>query len=124
LINPVPNLHSIATEKLIASLLKGEGFIFPDLLKPRWFYPFLVAVKERLIGFLNPLADVLNGLRTYLFPGRLTVPQLGDVSLKFGAIQMLFEHPIIALMKGYALVPDYPSYVDAALEVSVPFVIV
>jgi hypothetical protein len=46
------------------------------------------------------------------------------MSLKFGAIQMLFEHPIVALMESYTVVVDDPSNIDDALEMPIPLVVV
>jgi hypothetical protein len=46
------------------------------------------------------------------------------MSLKFGAIEMLFEHPIVALMERYAMVVDHPSNIDDALEIPIPLVVV
>jgi hypothetical protein len=70
------------------------------------------------------LANILYGLRAYLLPERFTIPQLGNVSLKFGATEMLFEHPIVALMESYAMVVDHPSNIDGVLEMPIPLVVV
>jgi putative transposase len=70
------------------------------------------------------LANILYGLRAYLLPERFTIPQLGKMSLKFGAIEMLFEHPIVALMERYAMVVDHPSDIDDALEIPIPLMVV
>jgi hypothetical protein len=81
-------------------------------------------LEKQLIAFLNPLANILYGLRAYLLPERFTIPQLGNMSLKFGAIEMLFEHPIVALMERYTVVVDHPSHIDDALEISIPLMVV
>jgi hypothetical protein len=81
-------------------------------------------LEEQLIAFLNPLANILYGLRAYLLPERFTIPQLGNMSLKFGAIEMLFEHPIVAFMESYTMVIDDPSDIDDALEMPIPLVVV
>jgi hypothetical protein len=70
------------------------------------------------------LANILYSLRAYLLPERFTIPQLGKMSLKFGATEMLFEHPIVAFMERYAMVVDDPSNIDDALEMSIPLVVV
>jgi hypothetical protein len=70
------------------------------------------------------LANILYGLRAYLLPERFTIPQLGNMSLKFGATEMLFEHPIVAFMESYAMVVDDPSNIDGALEMPIPLVVV
>ena len=46
------------------------------------------------------------------------------MNLKFGAIQMLFEHPIVALMQSNTVIPNHPSHIDSALEMTAPLVIV
>jgi hypothetical protein len=46
------------------------------------------------------------------------------MSLKFGAIEMLFEHPIVALMERYAMVVDHPSHINDALEMPIPLMVV
>jgi hypothetical protein len=73
---------------------------------------------------LDLLANILYGLRAYLLPERFTIPQLGKMSLKFGAIEMLFEHPIVALMERYTVVVDHPSDIDDALEIPIPLMVV
>jgi hypothetical protein len=70
------------------------------------------------------LANIPYSLRAYLLPERFTIPQLGNMSLKFGAIEMLFEHPIVALMESYTVVVDDPSNIDDALEMPIPLVVV
>lgn len=122
--HPVSNFDSITAQKLIASLLQSEGLVFLYLLEARRLYTLFIAVKERLISSFNSLADVLHSLRTYLLPNWILLPQLGNMSLKFGAIQMLFEHPIIASMQCNRMVINHPSYVNRAFEMPIPLVIV
>ena len=46
------------------------------------------------------------------------------MNLKFGAIQMLFEHPIVPLMQRNRVIVDHSSRIDGALEVSIPLVLI
>jgi len=58
------------------------------------------------------LTDILHSLRAYQLPEGVTLPQLGNVSLKFGAVEMFFEHPIIPAMQYNTVIVDHPSGVD------------
>ena len=66
-------------------------------------------LKEHLVGFLNTLTDILYCLRTYRLPKRFTFPKLGDMRLKFAAIQMLSPPPVIPFVERNAMVIDRPS---------------
>ncbi|MCY7384637.1 MAG: hypothetical protein LH628_19045 [Microcoleus sp. CAN_BIN18] len=81
-------------------------------------------LKEQLVSLLNPLAYILHSLRTYRLPERITLSQFGDMSLKFGATQMLFEHPIVPFMQRNTVVIDHPSSVDLSLQVSISLVLI
>jgi hypothetical protein len=66
-------------------------------------------LKEQLVGFLSTLTDILYCLRTYRLPKRFTFPKLGDMRLKFAAIQMLSPPPVIPFVERNAMVIDRPS---------------
>ncbi|MBT9158959.1 MAG: hypothetical protein DDT26_00208 [Dehalococcoidia bacterium] len=123
-IDPTTDLDAITFKELIACLLEGEGTIFLHFLKVGWPHAFLVILKEALIGSLNPLADVLHSLRSYLQPIGITLTTFGNMSLKFCTVQVLAIHAVVALVKGDTVVPNHPSGVNLPLEVSVPLVLV
>lgn len=50
------------------------------------------------------------------------LPELGNMSLKFGTIQMLFEHPIVPFVQSNAVIVDHSSGIDLTLEVPVSLV--
>jgi hypothetical protein len=113
LIHTISDLDSIATEKLITCTgFQGERFVSYNFLKSRWSNSFLVMLKKQLIGFLDSLADILYGLRTNLLPERVTFSQLGNMTLKFVAIQMFSPHPVIPFVECNAVVIDRPSSID------------
>jgi|SRR5579883_794139 len=76
------DLDTIAAQKLIASLLQRERFVFFDLLEVGWSDALLMVLKEQLISLLNPLANVLHSLRADLLPELDSVPAFGNMSLK------------------------------------------
>ncbi|MGV0026201.1 hypothetical protein [Phormidesmis priestleyi] len=106
------NLDAIATEEFVARLLEREGFVSTNLLKVGRSDSFLVVVEKQLVGFLNALADILYCLRTDRLPEQITFPQFGNVSLKFGTVQMLVPHPVVAFVQRNTLVIDDSSSID------------
>ena len=81
-------------------------------------------LKEQLVSLLNPLADILYRLRAHRLPEGIMLSQFGNMSLKFGTTQMLFEHPIVPFMQRNTVVVDHPSSVDLSLQVSIPLVLI
>jgi hypothetical protein len=77
-----------------------------------------------LVALLNPLANILHSLRTNSLPKRISLPDFGNMSLKLGAVKMLFEHPIVPLMQRNAVVVNYPGGVNLPLEASIPLVLI
>jgi hypothetical protein len=69
-------------------------------------------LEEELVGFINPLADILNSLRTYQLPKRVTLPQLGNMLLKSRTVQALSPHPVVPFVKCNRMVINYPSSID------------
>jgi hypothetical protein len=112
LIDSIPYLDSITTQKLVSSLLKSERLIFLDFLKTWWSDSFFVVLKEQLVGFINALTDILNGLRAYQLPEGITFPQLGYVFLKFGTVQVFAPHQVVPTMKSNRMVINYPCGID------------
>jgi hypothetical protein len=76
-----------------------------------------VVLEEQLIGSLNALTDILYCLRAYLLPERVSLPQFGNMSLKFRAIQVLIPHPVVPFVKGNAMVINHPGSIDRPLKV-------
>lgn len=124
LIHPLANPNAITAQKFIASLLESERLVFLDLLKTGRSNPFLMVLKEQLIGFLNPLANILHSLRAYLLPESHPLALLSDVSLKPRAVQVFAKHPVVPFVDSNATVPDYPRHINDALKVSVPMVLI
>jgi hypothetical protein len=65
-----------------------------------------------LVGFLNPLADILHCLRSDLLPEGFTLSEFGDMSLKFVAIQMLAPQTVLPDVEGNTVVIDDSSRID------------
>jgi hypothetical protein len=66
-----------------------------------------VVFEEKLVCDRDPLADILNGLGSDRRPELTSFPKFSNMSLKFGTIQMLFEHPVVPFMQRNAMVIDY-----------------
>jgi hypothetical protein len=124
LINPIPNFDSIPTQKLIASLLEGEGFVLFDFLESWGPDSFVMALKKQLITLLNPLADILYSLRAHQLPKRVTFTQFGNMSLKFCTTQVLAIPTVVPSMESNAMVINDPSRVNRLLEVFIAFVLI
>ncbi len=124
LVDSTPNFDTVATQEFIACLLQRERFIFSDFFKVGRPNSFFVVLEEQLVRLLNPLANVLYSLRTNRLPELITLANLGDMSLKFGAVQMLFEHPIVPFMQRNCVVIDHPSSIDLQLQVSISIVLI
>ena len=122
--NSAANLDPVAAQELVASLFEREGFVLFDLLETWWPHPLFVMFEEELIARLNPLADILYGLRSNKLPERITLAPLGNVGLKLGTAQMLFPHPVVPFVNGNAGVINYPSGINCPLQVSIPLVAV
>ncbi|MBD2577341.1 hypothetical protein [Oscillatoria sp. FACHB-1406] len=69
-------------------------------------------------------ANILHGLRTDCLPEHFSPSQFGDMSLKFGAVQMLPPHTVVPFVKCNAMVINHPGSVDAAFEVFIPLTLV
>ena len=80
--------------------------------------------EEELIGFLNPLTDILYGLRTHLQPPRVPFAKFGDVFLQFCTVQVLAPHSVVPLGSSNTMVIDPSCSVKCPLEVSIPLVFV
>ena len=80
--------------------------------------------EKQLICLLNSLADVLHSLRADQLPERVTLAAFGNVSLKFGATQVLVPHPVVAFVKGDAGVIDDSTGINSPLEISIPLVLI
>jgi hypothetical protein len=74
--------------------------------------------EKQLIRLLNTLADVLYCLRADLLPERITLAKFSDMSLKFGAVQVLAPYAVVPFMEGNTVVVDTASNVNCPLEVS------
>jgi hypothetical protein len=72
-------------------------------------------LEEQLVRLLNPLADVLYGLRTDRLPELIALAKFCNVSLKLGTVQMFFEHPVVPFMQRNTVVIDYSRSVDLSL---------
>ena len=57
-------------------------------------------------------------------PERVTLPKFGNMSLKLGTVEMLFEHPVVPLMQRNAVVIDHSSSINLPLQVSIPLVLI
>jgi hypothetical protein len=68
--------------------------------------------EKQLIGFLDPLTDILHRLRTNRLPECFTLSQLGNMRLKFAAIQVLTPHPVVPFVERNAMVIDRPSSIN------------
>lgn len=124
LIDSTANLDAVAAQELIACLLQRERFILSDLLKAGWSNSFFVVLKKQFVRLLNPLADVLHGLRANRLPELATLTKSCNMSLKLGTVQMLFEHPVVPPMQRNTVIPNHPSSVDLPLQVSVSLVLI
>ena len=124
MIDTIPDFEPIATEEFIARLLESERLIPSHLLKTRRSDTFLMMLEEQLVGFLNSLTNVLNGLRTYLLPEGYTLSQLGDMRLKFRTVQVLAKHPVVPFVKCNAMVINHPSGIDRPLEMLIPVALI
>jgi hypothetical protein len=78
--------------------------------------------EEQLIGFIDPLANILHGLRTDKLPERISFPQLGNVLLQLRAVQMLSKHSVVTFMQSDAVVIDYPCRIDRTLQIPIALV--
>ncbi|MEG4633293.1 hypothetical protein QUB56_27560 [Microcoleus sp. AR_TQ3_B6] len=68
--------------------------------------------EKQLVGFLDPLTDILHRLRTNRLPERFTLSQLGNMRLKFAVIQVLTPHPVVPFVERNAMVIDRPSSIN------------
>jgi hypothetical protein len=83
-----------------------------------------MVLEEQLIGFLNPLANVLHSLRANLLPELDPLTFLSDMSLKLAAIQVFVPHSVIPFMERNHAVRDMSSDVNHALEIPISLVVV
>jgi hypothetical protein len=81
-----------------------------------------MVLEEQLIGFLNALTNILYRLRPYLLPKGITLPELGNMSLKFSATQVLPVSTIVPAMQGNAMVINHSGSIDGALQMPIAFV--
>ena len=93
------NADYVTSEKFVTSrLFKRERCVFLHFLKRRWPNAFTRSLKKRNVSSVNAFDDILNSLRTYLFPPVDTITQLSNVSLQFTLLQILTKHTVVALM--------------------------
>ncbi len=102
---------------------------FPSTGNWRWETPlatfrFVMVFEEQLIRFFNSLADVLYCLRADKLPKLISLPQLGNMSLKFGTVQVLAPHAIVAFVESHAMIINHPCGIDRPFEVSIALVVV
>ena len=71
-----------------------------------------MVLEKQLVSFLNALTNILYCLRADQFPEGVTLPQSGDMSLKFCTIQMLTPHPVVPFVQRNTVVVDDPSSVN------------
>jgi hypothetical protein len=57
-------------------------------------------------------------------PEGIALSQFGNMRLEFRAVQVFTPHSVVPFMQGYTMVINYPSRVDGALEVFIPFMAV
>jgi len=83
-----------------------------------------MVLEKQLVGFLNPFANILHGLRTDLLPERFTFPQLSDMSFELIAVQVFPPHPVVPFVECNTVVIDHSSSIHTPLEKSIPLVLI
>ena len=98
----------------IPGLLECERSVFNGLLKSR--RPFIAPFEKRLVGFVDALNNVLNGLTAKLPPFGIIFSKSGDMSRQPGRAQILSKHTIIALVQSDAMIinpgGDTPEFIQ------------
>jgi hypothetical protein len=118
--------HAVGFQQLPSRLLEGEGAIFPDLPEAWGRRPdssFDVS-EEQLVGFVDTLHDVLDGLRAHQIPVLVFVHLLefGDVLHQLVLVQMLAVSSVVSAMESNAVVPDDTSDVYLLMKVAITLV--
>ena len=124
MVDSFANLYSVARQELVACLLQGKRLILFNFLKSGWSYSFFVMLEEQLICPFNPFTDILNSLRTYQLPKRISFPQSGNMTFKLIAVQVLTPHAVVPLVQGNCMIVNAASSVDDTLKVPIPLVTV
>jgi hypothetical protein len=124
LINPIANPDPISYQELVLSLFEREGFVPPDFFESRWSNTLAVMLEKQLVRLLNPLTNILHCLRTDQLPEWIPFSELGDMSLKFGTVQVLAPYPVVPAMKGNAMVINHPSSIDSTFKVFIPLALI
>lgn len=119
------NPDSIRVKKLPPCLFERERRVLLDPLEP-WgacTYLALEITKEQLVGFVNALDNILNGLRTNKIPVREPAKlfQLGQVLHQLELVDALAKQTIVAAMKSYAVIEDQPGNVNLLMQVLILF---
>ena len=82
-------------------------------------------VKERFIGAVDPLNNILNGLATEGFPFRVKrFLDLGDVFHQPVGRKMFSERFIVVAVHGNAVVPDGGGNVDTVIQIFILFALI
>ena len=120
---------TVAVVESISRLFQCEAGIPAPLLK-RWRRLSTVAfllhmVKERFIGAVDPLNNILNGLATEGFPFRVKrFLDLGDVFHQPVGRKMFSERFIVVAVHGNAVVPDGGGNVDTVIQIFILFALI
>jgi hypothetical protein len=124
LINPIANLDLISSQEFVPGLLECEGFVPSNFFEAWRPNSFTVMLEEQMVRLLNSLTDILHCLRTHQLPEWVPFPELCDMSLKFGAVQVFTPHSVVPTMKSNAMVINHPSSIDSPLKVFIPLALI
>lgn len=119
------NPDSITTKKFPARLFEREAGILLDFLES-WRTCTNLALeiaKEQLIGFVDALNNILNGLGANKIPMFVPVKllQLGQVPHQFKLVDSLASQAIVTTMKSNAMVVDQTSNINLLMQVLILF---
>jgi hypothetical protein len=71
-----------------------------------------VTLEKSLISLVDSKYNILHGLRTYQFPSRVAVSQLGEVLCQGVLAYVFFEDSIESSMQSDAVIPDKSASID------------
>lgn len=125
LVDSALNVDTIATEQFPTRLLERERGVLLNLLKG-WRCGLNLALeiaKEQLVGAVNALGYVLDGLRTHKIPVGIARQflELGQVFHQVVLIQALAKKTIVATVQGDTVVIDQTRNINLPIEMLILF---
>jgi hypothetical protein len=123
LVDSALKVDAVALQQLPPRLLERERTVLLDLLERGWrsLELALEVAKEQFVGAVNPLCNVLNGLRTDQVPVGIArqLLELGEMPHQVVLVQTLAPQTIVATVERNAMIVDQTGNVDLLVQMAI-----